>query len=164
MQDPDTPALVLLAIAALTLWLFGVVSGLLVPLVCQKASYLWHHTLSLTAQGADYKDESALFAGNTNGLQSRPLSDVGADDDEAYDDDDDNHMQGHHSQQLALSQQHHQQHLLQAARGVTVTTTAALSPHWHITQSDFERFKSVVDPVRSRLLTGDLGPGWSCIM
>lgn len=135
------PEALILVIFSLSLWLLGVISGLLLPLVLQRVSNYWQG-LSAAADTDSISDDSA--AALAPGLQSRPLSDV--DQDEVLDDD--VLLGGGHS---AL---HH--HVLASG--------AALSPHWHVSTDDLQYFKTVVEPVKGRLLTGDLGPGWNFIM
>lgn len=132
------PDVLLLVIFAVTLWLLGVVSGLLLPLAFQKWSDLWQQ--STTAADDSVSNDSA----QKPGLQSRPLSDV--DQDEVYDEE--LLGGGHHG---------HLRHLLEP-------TGVGVSPHWHLSELDLHRFKTAVEPVKGRLLTGDLGPGWNFIM
>lgn len=129
------PELLLLIILAVTLWLLGVVSGLLLPIVLQKVSGRWRPT----ADANSISDDDSAHAG----LQSRPLSDV--DLEELFEEDLLSHSHG------ALK------HPVLAPGGV-------LTPHWQLTQDDLQRFKATVDPVKGKLLTGDLGEGWNFIM
>ena len=102
------PEAVLLIIFALTLWLLGVVSDLMLPIIVQKASEAWQQTAGTDADSVS--DESSMLQ---PGLQSRPISDVDAD--EVLDDDlllDSSDLQLPH-------------HLLAASGG--------LSPTWHVT-------------------------------
>jgi hypothetical protein len=133
------PEALLLVVFSISLWLLGVISGLLLPLVLQRVSILWNS--SAAADAASISGDSAVLA---PGLQSRPLSDV--DPDEILDD------------ELLLSSGNSALHHQVLASG------AVLTPHWHISIDDLEYFKTVVEPVKGRLLTGDLGPGWNFIM
>lgn len=130
------PEVLLLVIFAVTLWLLGVVSGLLLPIVLQRASHLWRRPESIS------DDDSATAPG----LQSRPLSDVDAD--EPYEDDLLNHS--HSALQPAV---------LAPGGG------AHLTPHWHLGEADLQPFQAAVEPVKGQLLTGDLAwAGWNFIM
>lgn len=139
------PEVLLLLCFALTIWLLGVVSGLLLPIALQKLSVLWGSSPAAAADGDSISGDSAALA---PGLQSRPLSDVDPDE-VLYEPDDDllpsSTSAGGHSSAL-------------------LSTPGALTPHWHITESDLQHFKAAVDPVKGRLLTGDLGADWNFIM
>lgn len=132
------PEALLLVIFSISLWLLGLISGLLLPLVLQRVPGFWSAS---AAADADNSGDSAVLA---PGLQSRPLSDV--DPDELLDDE--------LLQSSGNSALHHQ----------VLASGAVLTPHWHISADDLEYFKTVVEPVKGRLLTGDLGPGWNFIM
>lgn len=84
--------------------------------------------------------DSAAAAGRTP--QSRPLSEIDSDEEE----------------EVLLDSSHSNLHHQLLASGSAVT------PHWHISDSDLQYYKSVADPVKAKLLTGDLGPGWNFIM
>lgn len=84
--------------------------------------------------------DSAAAAGRIP--QSRPLSEIDLDEEE----------------EVLLDSSHSGLHHQLLAPGSAVTL------HWHISNSDLQYYKSVVDPVKAKLLTGELGPGWTFIM
>jgi hypothetical protein len=133
------PEVVLLGIFSLCLWLLGLISGLLLPLALQRLS--WRRS------AATYADSAAAAAGRS-APRSRPLSEIDSDEEE-----DEVLLDSSHNSNL-----HHHHQLQLSAPGSAVT------PHWQLSDSDLQYYKSVVDPVKAKLLTGDLGPGWSFIM
>jgi hypothetical protein len=139
------PEVLLLLCFALTIWLLGVVSGLLLPIALQKLSVLWGSSPAAADDADSISGDSAALA---PGLQSRPLSDVDPDE-VLYEPDDD--VMPSSSSAGGLS-------------STLLSSPGALTPHWHITEADLQHFKAAVDPVKGRLLTGDLGAGWNFIM
>lgn len=139
---PVRADVLLISCCALALWLLGVISGLLLPMALHRTASLWSRLVH-SSSGADSAKTSAVAA---SGLQSRPLSDVAPE--EVHDDVD-----------SLMPHQHSVLHLVEPGIGSGVT------PHWNLSKADLDRFRADVDPVRSRLLTGDLGPdGWNFIM
>jgi hypothetical protein len=139
------PEVLLLVCFALTTWLLGVLSGLLLPIALHKLSVLWGSSQAAADDADSISGDSAALV---PGLQSRPLSDVDPDE-LLYEPDGEllpsSSSTGGHSSAL-------------------LSSPGALTPHWHISESDLQYFWSAVDPVKGKLLTGDLGTGWNFIM
>jgi hypothetical protein len=137
-------------LVAAVLWLSGMVCGLLLPHLLQLAALWLPLDEQLSRQQQLHASDGDSSVGSLQ-LLSRPLNDVPAELEELVETP---RISAARPPSLRLQQ------LLLAPAG----SGALVTPHWQVTAHDLLRFTTVVDPVEGRLLTGDLGSGWSHIM
>lgn len=157
MMDPEA---VVLLIASSILYMLGLISGLILPHLLQGIGAMFQ-PMDMEADRESEGLEATPQA--TLELLSRPLSDI---EPETLTDitphwastNQDHHFLQHSTSGRVLSA-----HVLQQL--LSNATPSGLSPHWEVTEADLQRFRHTVQPVESRLLTGDLASdGWSHIM